>query len=131
MPRAADVAALVRRTMMAPEVSAYTHLIADCLGVAAAQLRDTGLLTGLLIAGAGAAGFATVGAPVVRKLPNDSIAAVLLLEGCHIAVHTFPERELLLLDVLAPATHDARKVVDVFARRLTAREIRSESHSRG
>ena len=109
----------------------FTHVFADFLGVAPAQLRDPALITGLLIAAAGAAGLAAAGAPLVRSLPDDGIAGVLLVDGCHITVHTFPARELLLLDVLSLATHDARKALDVFARRLTAREIRSEIRARG
>jgi S-adenosylmethionine decarboxylase len=110
---------------------AYTHLIADLLGVPAAQLRDATLLSGLLIAAAGAAGFTTVGTPLVRQLPSDDVAGVLLLDGCHIAVHAFPKRELLLLDVLALGTSDPRKALDVFARRLTPRTIHSETRPRG
>lgn len=109
----------------------FTHLVADFSGVPAAQLRDTSLLSGLMIAAAGAAGIPSVGAPIVHRLPSDSVAAVLLLDGCHITLHTFPDRELLLLDVLSQATHDASKVQDVFARRLTPREIRSDSRARG
>lgn len=114
-----------------PHQPAYTHLIADLLGVSAVQLRDTATLCGLLIAAAGAAGFAAIGAPVVHQLPNDNVAGVLLLDGCHIAVHTFPQRELLLLDILALGTSDPRKALDVFARRLLPREIRSETRARG
>ena len=110
---------------------AFNHLVADFLGVSPMQLRDSTLVQGLLIAAAGAAGFSAVQAPLVRKLPTDGLAGVLLLEGCHIAVHTFPERELMLLDILSLATHDARKALDVFARRVGAREIRSETRVRG
>jgi S-adenosylmethionine decarboxylase len=114
-----------------PASQAFSHVTADFIGVAPAQLRDAALINGLLIAAAGAAGFATLGAPQVRTLPNDSIAGLYLLDGCHIAVHTFPERGLLLLDVLALATHDGRKALDVFARRVTAREVRSDQRGRG
>lgn len=110
---------------------AFTHLIADLLGVAESRLRDTTTLSGLLIASASAAGFAPVGAPLVRRLPSDDVAGVLLLDGCHIAIHAFPARQLLLLDVLALATTDPRKAMDVFARRLEPREIRSETRARG
>lgn len=110
---------------------AFTHLIADLLGVAEPRLRDTTTLSGLLIASASAAGFAPVGAPLVRRLPSDDVAGVLLLDGCHIAIHAFPARQLLLLDVLALATTDPRKAMDVFARRLEPREIRSETRARG
>lgn len=109
----------------------FSHLIADFLGVPAPQLRDGSLLRGLLIAAAGAAGFSSTQAPVVRQLPSDGLACLLLLDGCHISVHTFPDRKLMLLDVLALATHDARKALDVFARRVEATEIRSETRTRG
>lgn len=111
--------------------AAFTHEFADLTGVPAAPLRDSALLAGLLIAGAGAAGFTTMGAPVVRQLPDDGVAAVLMLDGCHIAVHSFPARGLLLLDVLALGTHDSHKVVEVFARRLAPRDVRGESRARG
>ena len=110
---------------------AFTHVIADFTGVAAPALRDANALTGLLIAAAGAAGFSTIGAPVVRQLPDGAIAAVLFLDACHITLRTLPDRETLLLDILAPATRDAQKALDVFARRLAPRELRSEVRSRG
>lgn len=113
------------------DAGGFSHLIADFLGVAPTQLRDRTMLNGLMIAGAAAAGFSVAGSPVVRQLPNDGVAGMFLLDGCHMSVHTFPERELLLLDVLSLATHDARKALDVFARRVAAREIRSELRVRG
>ena len=109
----------------------FNHLVADFLGVPSLQLKDGTLLRGLLIAAAGAAGFSSTQAPVVRQLPSDGLACLLLLDGCHISVHTFPERRLMLLDVLALATHDTRKALDVFARRMEATEIRSETRMRG
>jgi S-adenosylmethionine/arginine decarboxylase-like enzyme len=109
----------------------FTHATADFLGVTAEHLRDTQVLSGLLIAAAGAAGFVTVGSPLVRQLPSDDVTGVLLLDSCHIAVHSFPARELLLLDVLAPTARDTHKVIEVFARRLTPREVRSETRTRG
>lgn len=110
---------------------AFTHLVADFLGVPPQQLRDTTMLSGLLIAAASAAGFAAVGAPIVRQLPHDGVAGLFLLDGCQMTVHAFPERELLLLDVLTVSTHDGRKAYDVFARRIVAREVRSERMTRG
>ena len=114
-----------------PPTPPFIHLLADFLGVPAAQLRDGSLVGGLLVAAAGAAGLTAHGAPVMRTLPHDGVAGLFLLEGCHIAVHTFPAEELLLLDVLARATRDGQKAVDVFARRLTARAIHAETRARG
>ena len=115
----------------ATDEGAFSHLVADFLGVPPAQLRDTATLSGLLIAAAGAAGFSAIGAPIVRQLPNDGVAGLFLVDGCHMSLHTFPDRGLLLLDVLSLATHDGRKALEVFARRLTAREIRTEQRARG
>jgi S-adenosylmethionine/arginine decarboxylase-like enzyme len=112
-------------------MSAYTHLSADFLGVDASRLRDASLLSGLLIAAAGAAGFPGIGTPVVRQLPNDAVTGALLLEGSQTTVLTDPELGTLLLDVIAPATREPRKAFDVFARRLGAREVRSEERARG
>jgi len=109
----------------------FTHLVADFIGVPPHQLRDTTMLTGLLIAAAGAAGFSAVGAPIVRQLPHDGVAGLFLLDGCQMSVHAFPDRELLLLDVLTVATFDGRKALDVFSRRIVAREVRTERMSRG
>lgn len=109
----------------------FSHLSADFVGALPSQLGDTSLISGLLIAGAGAAGFTAVGAPVVRKLPGDAVSAVLLLNDCHMSAHTFPAQQLLLLDILTAAAHDPQKALDVFTRRLTAREVRCEKRTRG
>ena len=108
------------------------HLIADFVGVPQAQLTDGPLIAGLLIAAASAAGFGCVGTPLVRQAPDESVSGVLLLEGCcRMTVQTLPGRQALLFDLLSPATHDGRKALDVFARRVTAREIRSDQRLRG
>ena len=109
----------------------FVQLTADFQGVKPAQLRDSGSLSGLLIAAAGAAGFTTVGAPVVRQLPSEGLAAVLVLDGCHMTLHAFPDRELLLLDILTLSTRDVRKALDVFTRRLQGATARSEVRPRG
>ncbi|HEX5830107.1 MAG TPA: S-adenosylmethionine decarboxylase [Gemmatimonadaceae bacterium] len=109
----------------------FTHYSTDFVGATPAQLRDETLLSGLLIAAAGAAGFSAIGTPHIHRLPHDGISGWLPLDDCHIAVHAFPREELLLLDVLSSAAHDGRKAVDVFTRRLTAREVRSERRTRG
>jgi S-adenosylmethionine/arginine decarboxylase-like enzyme len=109
----------------------FSHLSADFIGALPSQLGDSALISGLLIASAGAAGFTAVGAPVVRKHPGDAVSAVLLLDDCHMSAHTFPERQLMLLDILTRSDHDAQKALDVFTRRVTAREVRCEKRARG
>ena len=109
----------------------FAHLMTDFLGVAPAKLGDQSLISGLVIAAASAAGLNAAGGPVVRPLPESILATLLTIDGCHLLVHAFPSRELLLLDILTAASHDPRKAVDVFARRLAPREIRSETRARG
>ena len=109
----------------------FAHVVADFIGVPVAQLRDASLLSGLLVAAAGAAGLPVIGTPIVRERHRGGVAAILLLDGCHLAAHTFPERGLLLLDVLAGDDHHGERALDVFARRLSAREIRRDVRLRG
>jgi S-adenosylmethionine/arginine decarboxylase-like enzyme len=109
----------------------FSHVSADFVGALPSQLGDASLISGLLIAGAGAAGFTAVGAPIVRTMADDAVSAVLLLDDCHMSAHAFPSQHLMLLDILTLSTHDPQKALDVFRRRLTAREVRCEKRSRG
>jgi S-adenosylmethionine/arginine decarboxylase-like enzyme len=111
--------------------SSHAHLTADFHGVSSEQLRDAALLGGLLIAAASAAGFSTIGVPNVRKQPGDGVSAILLMPTAHIALHSMPNEGTLLFDIVGPASHDFRRALDVFARRLSARDIKSDLRGRG
>jgi S-adenosylmethionine/arginine decarboxylase-like enzyme len=104
---------------------AFTHRTADFSGVSPALLRDVPLISGLLVAAAGAAGLSADGSPTVRLRTAEGITAILLLaaEGCHFAAHTFPGRKLLLLDLLVPATQNTEKAIAVFVRKLAGAEV--------
>ncbi len=114
-------------------MAAFTHRTADFTEVTAAVLRDVPLISGLLVAASGAAGLAADGSPTVRLRGSEGITAILLFaaEGCHMAVHTFPHRGLLLLDLLVPAVRDTDKAIDVFVRRLGAKEVKKGQVARG
>lgn len=109
----------------------YTHVSADFIGASADQLRDSSLLSGLLIAAASAAGLAGIGIPTVKKSAGGGSIVGLFLQDAHMVVHALPQQSLLLFELLSPASTDSRKALDVFARRLTAKEIRSETRARG
>jgi S-adenosylmethionine/arginine decarboxylase-like enzyme len=112
--------------------SSHTHLTAEFLGVPLGQLRDATVLGGLLIAAANASGFSPIGVPVVRiRSADGSVSGVLLFDSAHMTIHSIPSRQALLLDIVAPASHDFRKAMEVFARRLSARDIKSETRGRG
>jgi S-adenosylmethionine/arginine decarboxylase-like enzyme len=107
------------------------HRTADFRGVVSPILRDGEALAGLLLSAAGAAGLSTAEPPLVRALPRDGFAILLFLDLGHVTVHTIPERELLLLDLLLPAGRDPQKAVNVFTRKLGAAESRSGRLDRG
>jgi S-adenosylmethionine/arginine decarboxylase-like enzyme len=104
--------------------------VADFRGVQSPLLRDGAALAGLMLSAAGAAGLATLESPVVRTLPRDGLAAVLLLDAGHLVVHTFPDRDLVLLDLLVAAGRDPQKAVDVFARKFGVPEARQGPNAR-
>jgi S-adenosylmethionine/arginine decarboxylase-like enzyme len=108
----------------------YQHIIADFVGVPSNQLADRALISGLVVAAASAAGMNAAGVPAMRERKAGGITAELLHDDCHITVHAIPERELLLVDVLAPRAIDASRAIDVFARRLTARKVHRDARDR-
>ena len=109
----------------------HSHLTAEFSGVPHEQLRDAALLGGLLIAAASAAGYSLSGVPVIREKPGGSVAAFVLLDQGHLAIHSIPERQTLLFDAVAPASHDFRKALDVLSRRLSARDVSTDTPGRG
>ena len=113
------------------EPECISHVSADLSGVGSGPLRDERLLSGLLIAAAGAAGLNTSGAPIVRIAPAGGVSALLLLDPCHVSLHTLPDRGLVLVDVLARDPVGAAKALDVFVRRLVPTAVTSETRTRG
>ena len=113
------------------EAGPVSHLVADLTGVGSGALRDAPLLSGLLIAAASAAGLGGATAPVVRTASDGGVAAILLLDPCHLSVHSFPDRGLALVDVITRDAAGALKALDVFVRRLTPSNVFSETRVRG
>lgn len=109
---------------------AFQHIVADFVGVPANQLSDRALISGLVVAAASAAGMNIGGIPMLIDRKAGGLTAALLHDDCHITVHAVPERELLLVDVLAPRALDASRAIDVFARRLTARNVHRDARDR-
>jgi S-adenosylmethionine decarboxylase len=107
------------------------HISADLTGVGSGALRDSALHSGLLIAAAGAAGLNAVGAPIVRRAPSGGVSAVLLLDPCHVSIHSLPERGLALVDVVARDKAGAEKALEVFVRRLAPAAVTSDTRMRG
>ncbi|MCX5756286.1 MAG: S-adenosylmethionine decarboxylase [Gemmatimonadetes bacterium] len=99
--------------------------VADFRGVTSPVLRDAAALSGLALSAAGAAGLSTIESPIVRSLPRDGLALTLFLDLGHIVVHTMPDRETVVLDLLVAAGRDPQKAVDVFARKFGVAEARA------
>ena len=113
------------------ESGPISHLAADLSGVGSGALRDAPMLSGLLIAAASAAGLGVPAAPVVRSAADGGVTAVLLLDPCHLSVHSFPDRGLALVDVMSRDAAGAAKALDVFVRRLGPTNVASETRTRG
>jgi S-adenosylmethionine/arginine decarboxylase-like enzyme len=109
----------------------HSHLSADFSGLPAEQLHDAALLGGLLIAAASAAGFSLNGKPMVVEHPAGGVSAMVMLDRGHLAIHSLPEQQTVLFDAVAPASHDFRKALEVLSRRLSARDVRTDTRGRG
>ena len=109
---------------------AHAHLTGEFVDVPVHQLTDAALLSGLLIAAASSVGLSSTQPPVVQQR-EGGVSAALLVQGSHIIVHALPGQRVLLFDILTPTSHDFRKALDVFSRRLTAREVHSDTRTRG
>ena len=113
------------------EAPSLAHVSADLAGVPSGALRDASLLSGLLIAAAGAAGLNATGTPIVRSAPSGGISSVLLLDPCHVSIHSLPERGIALVDILARDAAGAEKALEVFVRRLVPVAVTSDTRVRG
>jgi S-adenosylmethionine/arginine decarboxylase-like enzyme len=106
------------------------HLTADFVGVPHRQLVDQALISGIMVSAAGAAGLAAGGTPTVIARRDGGLSVILPLQDCHMSLHTFPDREVALLDVLAP-DQNLQLALDVITRRLEARTVRTDRRQRG
>jgi S-adenosylmethionine decarboxylase len=113
------------------QADSLTHVTADLAGIGSGPLRDAGLLSGLLIAAAGAAGLNPQGAPHVRVAPAGGVSALLFLDPCHVSIHSLPDRGLALVDVLTRDAAGAAKALDVFERRLAPSAVTKDARTRG
>jgi len=105
------------------------HLTADLTDVPADRLRDVQLLRSALVAAAASVGMGSLASPTVHEGAH-AIALILVSDGRHVVAQAFPETGVLLLDVLAPAVQDSQRALDVFTRRLTPRDVRSDTRER-
>lgn len=111
--------------------SALVHHAADFAGVPSSVLRDSSALSGMMVSAIGAAGLQSADRPILRSLPRDGFAIVILLDAGHVTLHTFPDDGRASLDLLCRATHNAPAAIDVVARRLHPGTSTTHTTARG
>ncbi len=95
----------------------FNHQLLEFTSIDPARLRDTHVLSGLVVAAAGAVGMPSLGPPVVREGAGGIAVALLCLEG-HIVLHCAPAEGACLVEIIARAPADVWKGIDVISRRL-------------
>lgn len=98
-------------------VTTFNHYLVELTAISAERLRDTDVLSALVVAAAGAVGMPGLGPPVARQGAGEIAVALLCLEG-HIVLHCAPGEGVCLIDIVARAPADVGKGIDVISRRL-------------
>lgn len=97
--------------------STYNHYLLELTAINTERLRDTDVLSALVVAAAGAVGMPGLGPPVARQGAGEIAVALLCLDG-HIVLHCVPAEGVCLIDIVARAPADVGKGIDVISRRL-------------
>jgi S-adenosylmethionine decarboxylase len=90
------------------------HLLADFYGVAPERLDDADLLMGCLVMAACRCGLTPLEEPVVHRFDGGGVTGFILLAESHIAVHTYPERGFIALDIFSCGDADPHAALEVF-----------------
>jgi S-adenosylmethionine decarboxylase len=109
------------------------HLLADLFGVEAALLADAGLLRQLLLDAVARSGLRAVAEPVIVSFqPGAGVTGFVVLAESHIAVHSYPERGYLAVDIFTCGPHaDPGAALAAIADRLRPKRTESHRHVRG
>jgi len=65
------------------------------------------------------------------KFPNGAVTLVLILAESHLAIHTWPEDNLVAIDLFSCGAIDGRRVTGELARLLRLDEVRVQQIERG
>ena len=109
------------------------HLLADLFGVEAVLLADAGLLRQLLLEAVARSGLRAVAEPVIVSFqPGAGVTGFVVLAESHIAVHSYPERGYLAVDIFTCGPHaDPDAALEAIANRLRPVRIEAHRHVRG
>jgi S-adenosylmethionine/arginine decarboxylase-like enzyme len=108
----------------------FAHASGDLSGVPGSRLTDEQALAAALLAAAGAAGLSPAAPPIAKSGPRG-VAAILLCHGGHVSLHALPEAGRCFADVAGLGQIQPQRGLDVLAKRLGAREMRSDARRRG
>jgi S-adenosylmethionine/arginine decarboxylase-like enzyme len=109
----------------------FDHLFADLGGVPGGKLSDTEALSAVMLAAANAAGLSPAHPPVVKTGPQG-VSAMLLCLGGHVAIHAVPDDGVCHVDVASlRGGGTAQRSIELIAKRLGARETRTDHQRRG
>ncbi|HXF96830.1 MAG TPA: S-adenosylmethionine decarboxylase [Gemmatimonadales bacterium] len=108
----------------------FEHAFADLGGVTRERLSDLQGLGALLLSAANAAGLAPASPPLLKAGPKG-VAAALLCDGGHVALHAVPDAGQCYVDLAGLGIVAPRRGLDIIIRRLGAREVRTDARRRG
>jgi S-adenosylmethionine decarboxylase len=97
---------------------------------AAAAVSDVAELTALATAAVRAGGGNVLASSHVR-FPNGAVTLVLILAESHLSIHTWPEEELISIDLFSCGAIDGGAVLAELARLLRLEAIQVRQLSRG
>lgn len=108
----------------------FEHVFADLGGVPAERLTDAQSLSAMILSAANAAGLSPAALPLIKSGPKG-VAAVLVCDGGHVALHALPDGGLCFADVAGVGRVHPQRGLDIIIKRLGAREIRTDARRRG
>lgn len=107
------------------------HLLVDLHGVDASLLDDASLLAACLDAAAARCRMTALGPPVMHAFPGGGVTGFILLAESHIALHTYPERGFMALDIFSCGPVDPAEALAIFRQALAPERERVTSAARG
>lgn len=107
------------------------HLLVDLSGVSAVSLDDRDLLSQSLEEAARRCRLTALAAPVMHRFAGGGVTGFILLAESHIALHSFPDRGYLALDIFCCGDGDPHPALDVFRERFKPTREHVTEISRG
>ena len=102
----------------------------DAKLTAASPVTDVAQLTGLASAAVAAGGGHVLGTSHVL-FPNGAITLVLILAESHLSIHTWPEENLIAVDLFSCGAIDGQKVLDELTAALRLTQVHVRQVPRG